>query len=406
MNRRTILLISALLLWLCAPVAAETAALAQPFSFITLNKGMNLSSWFANAPRQPLDDRDFRRIERVGFDHIRMPVNPEYFGFKPDAPQQNFDQLDFSRVDRAIDLALRHHLKVIIDIHPGHEFMDALEIDPKTADNFVALWQYLSRHWQSYPADQIIFELVNEPHFYKHEDNYTALIERLVAAVRVTTPNRLLVVDAPKGSSLNALLDFKLLQEGGIYYAFHFYEPFTFSHQGMHRGFEKDATSFLNRVPYPSSLLVGSVDQYAPTAPSPPQAKRQLADYTATPWNAEHIAERIKLARDWADKNNVPILCGEFGVYRAHAETESRYRWIGDVRKALEANHIGWELWDYTDIFGITKLVGETSFDPGDESYRLRDPTHGERLIEPLAIQALGLKEDSPLLTNINSPPR
>ena len=74
---------------------------------------------------------------------------------------------------------------------------------------------------------------------------------------------------------------------------------------------------------------------------------------------------------------------------RRFIDPVSRYRWIADTRKALEAAGIGWDLWDYTDLFGITRLTGETITDPGDGSVRLADPQEGSRDIDPDAVKAL-----------------
>ena len=49
-----------------------------------------------------------------------------------------------------------------------------------------------------------------------------------------------------------------------------------------------------------------------------------------------------------------------------------------DVRVAAEANGIGWTVWEYTDIFGLTR----ESARPGQA---------GRRTLDPEAFEALGL---------------
>ena len=80
----------------------------------------------------------------------------------------------------------------------------------------------------------------------------------------------------------------------------------------------------------------------------------------------------------WAREQGVRVLCNEFGCIRAGVDAPSRYRWIHDMRSALEANDIGWTLWDYTDIFGITAQSAQ----PGQQ---------GRRTLDPQAHGALGL---------------
>jgi hypothetical protein len=72
----------------------------------------------------------------------------------------------------------------------------------------------------------------------------------------------------------------------------------------------------------------------------------------------------------------------------------SRYRWVNDTRSALDANAIGWELYDYSDIFGITTLTGATHTDPVDGAITLDDPDQGRRVFEPRALAALGMTSE------------
>ena len=88
----------------------------------------------------------------------------------------------------------------------------------------------------------------------------------------------------------------------------------------------------------------------------------------------QHIAARIHLIKEWADAHKARVICGEFGVLRNHIDPASRYRWIADTRKSLEAYGIPWELWDYTDLYGIARLVGQVS---RRRSVRRLDPAGG-----------------------------
>ena len=94
-------------------------------------------------------------------------------------------------------------------------------------------------------------------------------------------------------------------------------------------------------------------------------ARYTLFQYAAGGWNRNAIQSRLAFARAWADDHHVPIICNEFGAYRDVAPSDSRARWIHDVRSSLEALHIGWAMWDYSGDFGIvTKSNGQTTPDP------------------------------------------
>ena len=49
----------------------------------------------------------------------------------------------------------------------------------------------------------------------------------------------------------------------------------------------------------------------------------------------------------------MPLVCNEFGVYRAFSDLADRAAWLRDVRVAFEHNGIGWTMWDYSGSFGV-----------------------------------------------------
>lgn len=356
-----------------------------------LHRGINLSSWLANAPRQPLFARDFMLLKTAGFDHVRLPFDPEYFGFALDG---NHDpaSVNFLPLDRAIGLGMGHGLAVVLDMHPGMEFVEKLETSAKAREQFIALWVTMAERYKKQPIDMLAFALLNEPQYYHKEDRYAAFARQLVAAVRKVEPSRMLIVGAPQGSSIEGLLKVEPVNDTNIAYDFHFYEPYIITHQGIRSGFDDKMIRYFRKLPYPSALVTGNAGAYTVKAANPMQAQSELDEYVNANWHANHIAERIGMAKAWADAKHVRILCGEFGVLREHIDSQSRYRWIGDVRKALEANRIGWEVWDYTDGFGIARLHGKTATDP-DGAIKFVDPARGSRMLEPQALAALGLRK-------------
>ena len=86
----------------------------------------------------------------------------------------------------------------------------------------------------------------------------------------------------------------------------------------------------------------------------------QLENYFLDAWDAHHIRMLIDEAAEWANVKNVPLICDEFGAYRARSDPASRANWIHDARTALEADGIGWAMWDYRGGFGVvTKEDGK-----------------------------------------------
>lgn len=357
---------------------------------INLHRGLNLSNWLANAERQQMTERDFAQIKQAGFDHIRLPVNPELLGFHFD---QKVGVLNFGALDAAIALAAKYNLAVILDVHLSLAKRDELEEDSQDEAGFISMWNLLAQHYneQNYPPSQLAFELLNEPHYYHREEHYHDLMQIIVEYIRASSPQRTLIIGAPQGSSIAGLTNMFPLNDEHITYDFHFYEPYMITHQGIHRGFEKSMLHYFHDVPYPSNLVIHDASFYAEQAPDQGQAEKELQDYVRDDWNAAHIKKRIDAAHAWAVENHVPIICSEFGILRTHIDPQSRYRWISDTRQALESDNISWDLWDYADLMGIVTLKGDISApDPVDGSVHLIDPAKGSRPFEPEALQALG----------------
>jgi endoglucanase len=362
------------------------AAVATP---PTLKHGVNLSNWFTDSGRQPLVARDFDQIRAAGFDHVRVPINPESLGFSLYDGESGRVLFDFSNLDLAVGMARDHGLSIILDIQPGDGLMAQIEQDPRAEAGLIALWRHLAEHYQPFSTSTVVFELLNEPRFKTAGSQYRTLIANIVTAIRQVAPKTTLIVDLPKSATLGGFDDFVQIADDNVIYAFHFYEPYIVTHQGMKAApvFGR-ALRYFRGLPYPASAIKPGTN-YAPEGGDTDEVKKEIGDYTAANWNAEHIAGRIKVAANWAASNHQHVICTEFGAARRFIDPASRYGWITDTRKALDANSIGWDLWDYTDLFGITKLTGDVISEPSDGSVRLADPEQGTRDIDPDAIKAL-----------------
>src|SRR5258708_34229713 len=92
-----------------------------------LRRGINLSEGFAQVvPPATYNkehyathttDRDIALIALLGFDHVRLSVNPA-----PIFPGWGSQEENFTSLDVAAKMILDHGLAVVIDIHPESDF--------------------------------------------------------------------------------------------------------------------------------------------------------------------------------------------------------------------------------------------------------------------------------------------
>src|SRR6202790_483424 len=126
------------------------AALAQNDSAVAqqrathLRHGINLSEWFA----QVYDQRGYTKehfetwntvqdislIKAMGFDHVRLSVNPQPMFRHNQADHIPADYLSY--LDAAEKMILDQGLAVIIDIHPESDFKQKLAADDSFVEQF------------------------------------------------------------------------------------------------------------------------------------------------------------------------------------------------------------------------------------------------------------------------------
>ena len=84
---------------------------------------------------------------------------------------------------------------------------------------------------------------------------------------------------------------------------------------------------------------------------------RAINDYKAEEWGYARILKDIERVATWAAAHQVSVICNEFGIARIAVEQKTRAAWLHDVSTALESLKMGWTVWDYADVFGISALL-------------------------------------------------
>jgi endoglucanase len=338
-------------------VAVQTAfARAQH-----LRHGINASEWFAQRGNYPadftnhyIDGDDIALMAKLGFDHVRLSIDaaPLETAFRGYGGKDDF----LPRLDKAVDAMLGNGLAVLIDLHPSDNYKQQLRNGNDSVDQLVALWRKLAAHYANRDPERVFFEVLNEPEVY---DSYRweGIQARVGAAIREEAPKHTIIAAGGTWSDVWDLLALEPLADGNVIYNFHFYEPHEFTHQGA--TWSVPYWSYTHNIPYPATE--SSMQELLKEVPDP-VSRYQLENYWLNHWDGHHIRALIDESAAWAQENHVPLICDEFGAFRDHADVESRMNWIHDVRAALEADGIGWTMWDYSGGFGVVrKEKGQTA---------------------------------------------
>jgi endoglucanase len=315
-----------------------------------LQHGINTSEWFAQSSdysparlRSFTTLEDIDRIARMGFDHIRISIDPAVFCY-------NFPWSTCAPVvvlDEVVARALSRNLAVIIDLHPNSAYKREIASSEASVERCAQLWAHIAEHFASLDPERVFFEVMNEP---EAPDKYrwTGIQQYLMASIRRHAPQHTIIVAGSSYSNIEDLIALPEFIDRNVIFAFHYYSPHTFTHQGASWG--APYWIGLRDIPFPAT---GSTDK-SPSASD--EANWQLLQYQLNRWDPQRIAAEIKFAADWASHRGVPLLCDEFGVYRTFTKPEDRLRWLTAVRQSLEKNQIGWSMWDYRGGFGVVEV--------------------------------------------------
>jgi aryl-phospho-beta-D-glucosidase BglC (GH1 family) len=341
-----------------------------------LKRGINVSHWFSqNAPDYSehhtdteTTPEDIAIIAKLGFDNVRLSIDAtplEQYPRGADGLNAEF----MARLDRALDDILADGMAVQVDLHPEEPYKQGIRASNASVDRLVQLWRRLAAHYANRDPERVFFEIMNEP---EENDPYrwAGIQARVAAAIREAAPRHTVIATGPNYSDIIDLLTQHPLPDGNVIYNFHFYDPHEFTHQGASWG----ATYWIyeHGIPYPPTD--DSMQELVKQVPDPAD-RYKLENYWLDHWDAHRIRLMIDEANSWAHDNNVPLICNEFGAYREVTAPVSRLAWLRDVRTALEADGIGWAMWDYHNGFGVA----------------VKDAS-GKSVVDPATVAALGLK--------------
>jgi aryl-phospho-beta-D-glucosidase BglC (GH1 family) len=364
-------------------IVYSLAAFAQPNSSLAqrrashLRHGINLSEWFAQVydPKGYTKEHfenwttanDIALIKSMGFDHVRLSVNP--------APMMRHNMADeippeyLGYLDSAVKMILDHGLAVIIDIHPESDFKAKLVEHDDFVEQFSDFSRAIARHYSSYDPEMVFFEVLNEPEF-RDRYRWTGVQAKLASAIREGAPQHTIIASGANYSDVSELLSLAPISDSNVIYNFHFYDPHVFTHQGATWGV--NYWHFESKLAYPSSME--TAEKVAAAEPDPLN-RLYVLRYGLDHWDANRIAVEIGQAAEWAKHWNVPLICNEFGAYRKSSNPDDRARWLHDVRATLERDGIGWTMWDYSGGFSVV------------------NGANGHHTPDDVTLEALGLKE-------------
>jgi endoglucanase len=332
----------------CAPSLAATALASR---VAALAHGLNIPDLVPMRAARAPERRTLERLRARGMTHIRLPIYAErvlpHFS-DADVVSRTLDDLD-----RALDTLLANGYAVSVDMHPNAGLPRLYQRDPNAA--FEALsegWLLLAKRLRGRPTQRVFAELLNEPP--TQDALWRAQAEKLVARLRGHLPDMTMIVGPAPWQRVEALAAWTPLSDANIIYAFHYYDPMAFTHQGE----TWDVTSpyaQMAGVPFPIEPNDPKVERLRTSPPLEwsPGTVKELVQTLSRPWTETTIGQAFEPLATWSRTHSAPVVLNEFGVLRFKARPADRAAWIGAVRRQAEKHGFGWAHWEYSNGFGL-----------------------------------------------------
>ena len=323
-----------------------------------IKRGTNISHWLSQseqrgeARRLHIQEDDFARLEELGFDFVRIPIDEVQFWDE----QGNKLPEAWDLLNNALDWSKKHNLRAIVDLHiiRAHYFNAVNEADQaantlftseEAQEGLLNLWRQLSEFLKDRSNDWVAYEFMNEPVAPEHE-MWNQLVAKVHKVLRELEPQRTLVVGSNMWQGHETMKYLKVPEgDKNIILSFHYYNPMLLTHYGA--WWSPLCAAYKGKVNYPG-VLVSKEDYDA----APAAIKDQLKPFTEEVWNIDKIREQFKDAIEAAKKYDLQLFCGEWGVYEP-VDRELAYKWYRDVLTVFDEFNIAWTTWCYDADFGF-----------------------------------------------------
>lgn len=312
---------------------------------LPFTKGVNLTNWLQVDNARAISYRkytktDFEQIQSLGCDVIRLPINLHFM--TDGAPNYKLDPIFLEVLDMTIDWAEELNLHLIID---NHTFDPAEDTHPNIGQILEKVWSQMAEQYKN-SYENIYFEILNEPHGISNEQ-WNAIQQSVVTTIRAIDTTHTLIIGPADWNTYHSLAQMPVYEDEKLIYTFHFYDPFLLTHQGA--TWTGPSLAELSGIPFPYSA------SEMPTLPQSFEGAWVEAAFNnyANEGNAEYVKSLLDIAISFRDERNIPLFCGEFGVYQPNSQNEDRVRWYKIVSDYLTENNIAWTTWDYHGGFGL-----------------------------------------------------
>jgi len=291
-----------------------------------LGRGINFgNSWEAPSNddsgwSNPINDGDFTTVKSAGFNSVRIPVR-WYTGMD--------NKLNGVKAD--VTTAINAGLVVIINYHhyePMYEAAKNGNLDSKISE-FSNEWKKIAQAFDSFSDDKLVFEIFNEPHDMS-QDQVNKIMTAGYKAIRSVSKGKTIMFESNGYSKFAMITKLDLPNDGNIIVSGHYYEPYTFTHQGHGYDCNGNAGDGISLMPKNFKAYADSIAAHFPDI----------------------------------NGGSVPMNMGEFGVANkgscSAVSDSKRDAWTKAAVEEAEKYGMSWHYWCFKNCGGFEASNGSS----------------------------------------------
>lgn len=304
------------LLLLASAIAAQAQTHLTPQQAVSeMTRGINIGNSLESYPggetswgNPAIQKSYFVNLKKAGFTAVRIPITWGYNNRSLWKMPYTVDSTFMARVDTVVTWALDNGLLVTINAHhevwlkdtlADNAIADTAYVD-STIARFDSIWSQIATRFQN-KSDSLIFEILNEPD-PAPAAAVNALNAQILKIIRRTNPTRLVSYSGYMWSNSSQLVTAQIPDNSDKYLIgyYHSYDPWPFG---------------LNGGDTSNTIILGVIKA----------GMNQVAT--------------------WSQKNNIPVIMGEYGFIKTCAYNARMYAYatVLDQAQGHDVSTFAWE---------------------------------------------------------------